>query len=196
MAKTERGARTRARLIDATTQVVSEHGYAGATIRVIADAAGVSEATIYRHFSDKIDLFFAAVVERHAPVVAWAAELPSRAGTESVERNLLDMLRHLAVLGVDLAPLELAMLADPELAKRRDHGDALPPGPPTFLAEYLRAEQALGRVRDNVDADKTALVLLATLFGMVANHRSPDHPVDEDLLEATVTLITHGLTPA
>lgn len=196
MAKTERGARTRARLIDATTQVVSEHGYAGATIRVIADAAGVSEATIYRHFSDKIELFFAAVVERHTPVVAWAEELPDRAGTATVERNLLDALQHLAVLGVDLAPLELAMLADPELAKRRNHGDALPPGPPTFLAEYLRAEQSLGRIRADVDAEKTALVLLAALFGMVANHRDHDNPVDKDLLETAVALITYGLTPA
>ena len=195
MAKTKRGEHTRARLIDATTEVVSEHGYSRATTRAIAEAAGVSEATIYRHFSDKIELFFAAVVERHAPVVAWAAELPSRAGTATIEQNLLDALQHLVVLGVDLAPLELAMLADPELARRRRQGDALPPGPPTYLAEYVRAEQALGRIRTEIDAERTSLVLLAALFGIVAGQIGPGGSVDTGLIEATVELVTQGLKP-
>ena len=59
-----RGDRTRARLIEATTQVVAQVGYSRATTRAIADLAGVAEGTIYRHFPDKQHLFFAAVLER------------------------------------------------------------------------------------------------------------------------------------
>ena len=34
-----------------------EHGYAGARIDKIVAAAGVSKATVYRHFADKAALF-------------------------------------------------------------------------------------------------------------------------------------------
>ena len=67
---TRRGEQTRARLIDATRQVVREVGYAHASTRAIAEAAGVAEGTIYRHFQDKASLFFATVLESNGPVVA------------------------------------------------------------------------------------------------------------------------------
>ena len=56
---TKRGERTRARLIEATLSVVGEVGYARASTRAIADAAGMSEGALYRHFPDKAALFFA-----------------------------------------------------------------------------------------------------------------------------------------
>ena len=63
---TKRGEATRARLIEATLAVVRDFGYAHASTRAIARAAGVAEGTIYRHFPDKTSLFFATVarVER------------------------------------------------------------------------------------------------------------------------------------
>ncbi|MFC7484332.1 hypothetical protein ACFQX7_35880 [Luedemannella flava] len=63
-------------------------------------------------------------------------------------------------------PFELAMLTDPELARAATAAHAAEPGPPEFLAQYLHAEQQLGRVRADVDPGKVAVVLLATLFGL------------------------------
>ena len=77
---TVRGRATRARLIEATVSVVREVGYAHASTRAIAEAAGVAEGTIYRHFPDKASLFFAAVLESNAPVVAWVTTLPHEGG--------------------------------------------------------------------------------------------------------------------
>ncbi|MFE2917609.1 hypothetical protein [Kitasatospora indigofera] len=45
---------------------------------------------------------------------------------------------------------------------RRQH----PARPPGRLAEYLRAEQHLGRLRTDADPSHTAVVLLALLFGL------------------------------
>jgi AcrR family transcriptional regulator len=196
MTTTDRGVRTRARLIKATTAVVRTQGYAAATTRTIAAAAGVSEATIYRHFPDKIALFFAAVVERHTSVIGWMAELPDRAGTATITENLAESLNQLAVLGADLAPLELAILADPELARRRNESDELPPGPPTYLAAYLRAEQTLGRIRADVEPDQIALVLLATLFGIVAGQVATVGPADTTLIDKAIEVIARGLAPS
>ena len=195
MTTTKRGERTRARLIEAAAAVVRTQGYAAATTRNIAAAAGVSEATIYRHFADKVELFFAAITERHRPVLTWMADLPARAGTATLTENLAESFRNLAVLGIELAPLELAMLTDPELAKRRADAlrEGLPPGPPTYLADYLRGEQALGRVRVDVDPEQAALVVLATLFGAVAGNVAAAEPFDFTLIVAAADIIARGL---
>lgn len=55
---------TRQRLIDAALELLVEYGYLGATSRKIAQAAGVNEITLYRHFASKDDLFAAALAKR------------------------------------------------------------------------------------------------------------------------------------
>jgi DNA-binding transcriptional regulator YbjK len=59
---TTRGDRTRAKLIKATLSVVAEVGYAKTSTRAIATKAKVAEGTLYRHFPDKMSLFFAAAM--------------------------------------------------------------------------------------------------------------------------------------
>lgn len=196
---TERGERTRARLIQATTEVVREVGYARATTRAIAEAAGVAEGTIYRHFAHKHELFFAAIFDRNAPIVAWVAALPERAGTRTVRENLLECLQRLASLRDDILPLELALRADPALA--REHREALaaardrpPPGPPGDIAAYLAAEQRLGRVRADVDVRIAALTILATLIGvgMIPAGGPAETP---ELVAPALDILLGGLEP-
>lgn len=59
--------RRRAELIDAFASVLAEHGYAGATIAAVADAAGVSPGLVHHHFASKADLLaslLATLLER------------------------------------------------------------------------------------------------------------------------------------
>jgi AcrR family transcriptional regulator len=195
-----RGASTRARLIEATTDVVRRVGYARATTRAIADAADVAEGTIYRHFPDKQHLFFAAVVERNAPVIEWVSALPERAGSATVRENLLATLRRLEALSEDVLPLELSLRADPDLA--REHRKTLaalpggpPPGPPQHIAAYLEAEQGLGRVRADADPARAALVIIATLFGLAVMPVADPSRTGEDLLDGALDVILLGLSP-
>ncbi len=112
-----RGRRTRAQLIQATLDVVADVGYARATTKAIAEAAGVAEGTIYRHFSDKRQLFYAAVLDRNTAVLEWITALPERAGGGTVRGNLLEALTQLGRLRTDLLPLELWLRSDPELSR-------------------------------------------------------------------------------
>lgn len=169
-----RGETTRARLIAATRTVVRDVGYAHASTRAIAQAAGVAEGTIYRHFPEKAALFLAAVLDANASVVAWLAGLPERAGSATVEANLVEVLDRLATLRDDILPLELAIATDPELAAQHRRvlataDGSLPAGPPAAIAAYLAAEQRLGRIRADVDPVTAAVVLLAALFGLTAS---------------------------
>jgi len=51
----------RQRIIDAAVEIVAKVGYARATTKVIAEAAGVNEVTLFRHFGNKKNLFLAAI---------------------------------------------------------------------------------------------------------------------------------------
>ena len=197
---TDRGRATRARLIDATRVVVREVGYAHASTRAIAQAAGVAEGTIYRHFPDKAALFFATILESNAPIVAWVTTLPARAGEGSVEGNLVDAAVRLAGLRDQIIPLELAVAADPELAAQRRRvmaaaGPSLPPGPPEAVAAYLAAEQRLGRVRADLDPVEAAGVLLGALFALGAMPTTGDAGLSPDRVASAVRLLVRGIQP-
>jgi AcrR family transcriptional regulator len=195
---TQRGEATRARLIEATRSVVREVGYAHASTRAIAQAAGVAEGTIYRHFPDKTALFFATVLESNAPIIASVTSLPARAGESTVEENLAAAAVQLAGLRDQIMPLELAIAADPELAAQRRQamsaaGSSLPPGPPEAVAAYLAAEQRLGRVRADVDPREAAGVLLGALFALGAMPGIEDDGPGPDRVASAVRLIVRGI---
>lgn len=198
---TDRGAATRARLIEATRTVVRDLGYAHASTRAIARAAGVAEGTIYRHFPDKTSLFIAAILDANAPIVEWMAALPDRAGTGSVEANLAAAVGQLAGLRDDVLPLEMAMAADPELAAQRrraiaSSGGGTPPGPPAAVAAYLAAEQRLGRVRGDVDPGEAATLLLGAIYAIAALPSSSGPDDQPRRLQAAVRLLVRGIEPA
>jgi AcrR family transcriptional regulator len=200
---TQRGEATRERLIQATRTVVRDVGYAHASTRAIAQAAGVAEGTIYRHFPDKTALFFATVLASNAPIVAWVTTLPARAGEGSVEENLTDAAVRLAGLRDQIIPLELAIAADPELASQRRQamaaaGTPLPPGPPEAVAAYLSAEQRLGRVRADLDPREAAVVFLGLLFALGTMPGIGDEGLDPDRVASAVRVIVRGIrsTPA
>jgi len=63
--KTERGQLTRERLLEAALKLFAEHGYHGASMRQIADAAGVAVGGIYNHFRNKEEILTAVILAWH-----------------------------------------------------------------------------------------------------------------------------------
>ena len=61
MQRAERARRTRRRIIDAAAALFLERGYAGATVRAIAEAAGVAVPTVELGFGTKARLLKAAI---------------------------------------------------------------------------------------------------------------------------------------
>lgn len=64
-----RGDRRRMELIDVAEKMFLERGYAETTMQVIAEAAGASKETLYRHFESK-ELLFAEIVGRKAQMIS------------------------------------------------------------------------------------------------------------------------------
>jgi AcrR family transcriptional regulator len=194
---TQRGDRTRARLIEATLAIVAEVGYTRASTRAIAAAAGVAEGTIYRHFPDKAALFFAAALEPSAAVIDWVAGLPALAGQRTVEENLTDAFVRLADLQERVIPLEIAILSDAELAAQRraavDIAGGSLVGPPEAIAAYLRYEQNLGRIRPELDPGDVAVLLLAAVFGLAVTANMTGRSIDDARIVAAVATLVRGI---
>lgn len=143
---------TRERIVDAAAQVMRAQGLARATTKEIARTAGCSEALLYKHFRAKEDLFLAVLQERvPGRLPRLLATLADEAGQGTVEENL-ERVAHAAITFYqDSFPIAASIFSELRLLEgyrtaMRERG-AGPQTVNTWLAAYLRAEQALGRVR-------------------------------------------------
>jgi AcrR family transcriptional regulator len=105
----------RDRILQAVRQVVSEVGFRGAQITVVAEAAGVATGTVYRHFPSKGELFARALAlnaQHEVDVVAAVA-----ASEGSAASRLADAVRVFARRAVQARRLAWAMIAEPAEAE-------------------------------------------------------------------------------
>ncbi|WP_316523035.1 TetR/AcrR family transcriptional regulator [Kitasatospora brasiliensis] len=68
---------TRARILEVSLELFSEHGYEQTSLREIADRLGVTKAALYYHFKTKDDIVLGIVERMAAPIdetIAWGRE--------------------------------------------------------------------------------------------------------------------------
>ena len=89
LTREEAKAETRRALLDAAAEVFAEHGFHGASIDTVAEAAGYTKGAVYSQFSNKDDLYLAlldehlsaegpqaiAQLESGAPIESFAGEI-------------------------------------------------------------------------------------------------------------------------
>jgi AcrR family transcriptional regulator len=73
----------RGRLLKAALELYGEHGFEQTTVAQIAERAGLTERTFFRHFADKREVLFAGADVLQERMVSAAAEAP--AGTTPIE---------------------------------------------------------------------------------------------------------------
>ncbi len=89
---------TREVLLESALQLISEKGYLGATTREIAERAGVSEITLFRHFGSKERLFEQLLKQytflpRLKDLIPTLEKLPPDEALFRVGMNFFDTLR-------------------------------------------------------------------------------------------------------
>jgi AcrR family transcriptional regulator len=164
---------TRERILDAAATVVRERGLSRATTKEIARAAGLSEAALYRHFTDKVDLFVKVLDERLPGLIAAMKDLPARVGTGTVAATLEEIAAVALAFYAQMAPMTGSLFSEPDLLARhqaslREQGLG-PHLAITALAGYLREEQKLGRLPAGVDPEAGAALLLGACFQRAFN---------------------------
>jgi AcrR family transcriptional regulator len=110
------GEASRARILDAATEIASERGYEGASIALVSAKCGLPASSIYWHFKDKDDLI-AAVIERSFAHWLSAWQMPAHgtgrdrlvAVARQIAKALLDspdFLRLGLMLALERRPVE------------------------------------------------------------------------------------------
>lgn len=106
-------------ILDATIDVIAQHGVSGTTVDTVAEKAGVSKATIYRHWGSRAQLIHAALSSLEGPYVETEGD--------SLREDLTVLLSHLVDffnqrdMGRIFSSFIDAAVRDPELAELHRH---------------------------------------------------------------------------
>ena len=182
---------TRERLLDTTRDLLWEHGYSAVSPRMILDASGVGQGSLYHHFSGKPALAAAALELSAAEMRATGAETLDRPGT-AVERISAYLLRDRdALRGCRIGRMtqDAEAMADDSLRApvaqtlawyRSRVGDVLTEG------------QQTGELVDTFSPDRVAAAIVATVQGgyVLAKAAQAREPFDDAVAGAIELLHT------
>ncbi|HEV2800874.1 MAG TPA: TetR/AcrR family transcriptional regulator [Pyrinomonadaceae bacterium] len=159
----------RRQILQVAMRLFSQHGFRGTTTKEIAQAAGVSEAMVFRHFANKEELYTAIIdhkacadnFQRPCDIVP---EAIARKDDRAVFNGLaLAMMRHHEHDTEFLRLLTHSALEGHELAHM--FWDRNVRGMYDFLSGYIRERQRDGAMRD-IDP----VIVVRGFLGMIIHH--------------------------
>jgi AcrR family transcriptional regulator len=160
---------TRTALLDAAQDVFLEHGYAGASVRRVAERAGVTHGTLYLYFRDKDDLLYQLSEELFRQLLARLRTLPRTLEPVARLREALHMILHFGLEFPGHYHIMMSMRPPHRNASSRQFGPL--------------AEEVLGYLFDAVqraaergnwqvdDLQVTSHALVATVHGVIDLNR-------------------------
>jgi AcrR family transcriptional regulator len=185
-------------MIAAALTILRERGASRLTTKEVAARAGVSEGSVFYHFTDRAGLLLAVMEDGLAPLQALHGDqLPG----DSVH----DSLKHFATaleqfLNQGLVAM-IAAQSDSELrAALGEYMIANNLGPHRgveAVTSYLTRQQKDGNVRDDIDPAGVAVLLIGACFLRVSQRQMIDDSYGKDLpdLDDLVALIDTLVTP-
>ncbi len=150
-------------ILDAAREVFLAEGFSGTTAEV-AERAGISEGTIYRRFSEKIELFRAAM---ELPYPTWIDMLDDRVGEGDLRQNLIDISIGMVDFFEETIPKINMIMSAGDFDPAEDMIRNQPESPPAVtlrkFTEFFERERKLGRIQP-CDPEIVARTLLGSFF--------------------------------
>lgn len=159
-----KGVARRREILDRAIEVFAERGGYGTSLRSIAQAMGISHAALLHYFDSREQLLIAVYehaeakrsADPGAPQPAGALDLLVQAATANLEvPGLVELYSTLVAASLEAGDTVGRAYFTERFARVRSD-----------LAERLRAEQASGTMRADVDADEIAALLVAASDGL------------------------------
>jgi len=192
------GEERRQQIVEAAIDLFSRKGFRGTTTREIAEAAGISEAMIFKHFATKQELYSAIIEVKSETeeLLASAAKAASRKDDQGVFRSvglkmmeqterdpsLMRLLLFSALEGHELSDIFF------ESRVKRLH---------EFLSSYIRTRIEEGGFRpvDSLVAARGFIgmtihyLLIHELFGV----KRPPHSSPQEVVQTFVSIFLKGI---
>ena len=183
-------------LLASAREAFVELGF-GVPTRVLAQRTGLSEGALFKRFTTKEALFFAAMTVPAADVDAIFAHAASATGAreclEEIALGILDYFRAVmpTLLRLTMHPnfdMGNHSTRDSSIVERRLHAR---------LIEHISAEQSAGRIRTD-DPQSSAGMLIAALHSLALFEVMGIHGgrMEEPAVRAMVRSLWYGLAPA
>ncbi|WP_037825624.1 TetR/AcrR family transcriptional regulator [Streptomyces sp. NRRL B-1347] len=181
-----RDSRVDDKILQTARELIDEVGYPALTVDQVAARAGVGKAAIYRRYTSKAEMAFAATM--------YEQQLPPLVGTGSLHGDLLALVR--------ASHIRMATPAARQLAPALISEIAVNPGLDTrFRDTFLAAEQAIfaeiieqavarGELAGPVDPAMAHLLLLGPLASALY---IINLPVDDAMVTALATAAAAGI---
>lgn len=185
----------RTQILDAATQVFASKGFNRATIRDVAQAAGVADGTIYNYFANKTDLLFGLLdrlndTERRPESLAQVTDTSPSAFFRAYVRERVEALWSNAELFRAVLP---ELLANSEL-RARYYDEVI--APTMALGEgAFRGLAASGAVPD-LDLPLTVRTVAGSLLGLMVLQLLGDETLAarwQEVPDAIADLLLPGL---
>jgi AcrR family transcriptional regulator len=143
-------------------------GLSGVTTRQISQEVGCSEGALYVHFKGRLELLLAMLEESLPDMLGPLQTLRESVGRGTPHANLASALLGIFKFHRRVVPGSAGLFAEPELLvayrtslARQGKGPRLSMA---ALADYIAAEQELGRIDSGVDAKLAAYLLMSSSF--------------------------------
>ena len=182
-------------VLDAAQRLINQYGYAGFSMRDLAQHSGLAKATLYHHFADKREILL-QVIERdltfvHEHLVV-AATTPGDLTTRlaSIITTFFTIASERGVLL--LSTLRQAAGMEQEFCQFiRNHRDELH----RPVVDLLNEASAAGTIRP-VDAELVAQSFFGILQGFASRHiMMNDIELDQKAVDFILDFVMHGLLP-
>jgi AcrR family transcriptional regulator len=185
-------------LLEAARELFARQDYRGTTTREIAEAAGVTEHLLFRHFGSKAALFREALVLPFTSFVdefgrTWRAVVPEETDEDELARHFVGQLYDVFVehRGLVVTLVAAETLSEEEIAD-------------TGIADVRRALAVLGQISAegmhirgmrSSQPDLTAHTTVAMIAGMAAlrsTYFGTEQPSREAIVEELTQTALHG----
>ncbi|MDE2060736.1 MAG: TetR/AcrR family transcriptional regulator [candidate division NC10 bacterium] len=188
----------RQQIVEAAVNLFSRKGFRGTRTREIAEAAGISEAMIYRHFATKQELYSAIIEAKSATeeLLASAATAAHRKddagvlraiGLKMIEQTVADPSLMRLLLFSALEEHELSDIFFESRVKKLHE----------FLSNYIRK-----RIEEKRFRSMNALVAARGFIGMIVHYllihelfgiKRPPHSSPEEVVELFASIFLKGI---
>jgi AcrR family transcriptional regulator len=185
-------------LLEAASDLFARQDYRSTTTREIAEAAGVTEALLFRHFGSKAALFRETMVVPFTSFVddfrrTWRAVVPEQTDEDELARHFVGQLYEVFVdhRGLIVTLLASEALSDEEMAEAgiADIRSSL------AVLGQISSEGMAIRGMHSSQPDLAAYSTVAMIAGMVAlrsTYFGTDQPSREAIVEELTQAILHG----
>jgi AcrR family transcriptional regulator len=191
---TARGELTKAAILRAAAPLLAEHGYRGTSLASVAEAVGMTQPGLLHHFPSKEHLLLAILEERYHTDGRVLTGHSSEEGLQLFDA-LLDIVEH-NQSSRQAVKLFTVLVAESIAAEHpaHDHFVERYRKIRQRLARDLRAGQAAGEIRPDVNVDLLVPVIVAVLDGL-QNQWLLDDEIDmRASFRVFCDLISHSIT--